>query len=124
VEGSFIALAGEGRFEEIWTAEEIEHHGMPVKLVVLSACQTGLGGELDGGISGLARAFQLAGSPRVVMSLWSVYDDSTAELMSDFVSRLRNHAPAEALRLSMLELRKTRPDPAHWAAFSIFGTPL
>jgi CHAT domain len=124
MEGGFIVLAGENGVEARWTAREIQKRGMPVKLVVLSACQTGLGKELDAGISGLARAFQLAGSPRVVMSLWSVYDDSTAELMSDFVSHLRSHPPAEALRLSMLELRKKRPNPVHWAAFSLFGTPL
>jgi CHAT domain-containing protein len=80
---------------------------MPAKLVVLSACQTGLGRQLDAGIAGLARAFQLAGAARVVMSLWSVHDDSTAELMADFISRLREEPPAEALRLSMLQMRKT-----------------
>lgn len=123
-DGGFIVLAGEGGIEARWTAREILQQGRPVKLVVLSACQTGLGKEFGAGISGLARAFHLAGSPRVVMSLWSIHDDSTAELMPDFVSRLRSYPPAEALRLAMLELRKKRPNPAHWAAFSLFGTPL
>lgn len=120
----FIALSGEGGREERWTAREIQRRGIPAKLAVLSACQTGLGRPLDGGIAGLARAFQLAGTPRVVMSLWRVHDDSTAELMTAFVSRLRQHPPAEALRLAMLQLKAKRPHPAHWAAFTVFGTPL
>ncbi|MBD0326259.1 MAG: CHAT domain-containing protein, partial [Pyrinomonadaceae bacterium] len=61
--------------------------------------------------------------PRVVMILWSVYDDATAELMQAFARHLRAHAPAEALRRAMLEVRRRRPDPTEWASFVIFGTP-
>jgi CHAT domain-containing protein len=109
--------------ESLWTAREIQQTRLSARLAVLSACQTGLGKAHDAGIIGLARAFQLAGVPRVVMSLWSVYDDATAELMQAFARHLRAHAPAEALRQAMLEVKRHRPDPTEWASFVIFGTP-
>jgi hypothetical protein len=123
LEGGFLVFSGPNGAEGFWTAREIQGTSLRARLAVLSACQTGLGKAHDSGIIGLARAFQLAGVPRVVMSLWSVYDDATAELMQAFALNLRAHAPAEALRLAMLEVRKRRPDPAEWASFVIFGTP-
>ncbi|HEY0385468.1 MAG TPA: CHAT domain-containing protein, partial [Pyrinomonadaceae bacterium] len=124
LDGGFLVFSGAGGKESLWTAREIQQTRLRARLAVLSACQTGLGQAHDAGVIGLARAFQLAGVPRVVMSLWSVYDDATAELMQAFARRLRTHAPAEALRQAMLEVRKRRPNPAEWAAFVIFGTPL
>jgi hypothetical protein len=123
LEGGFLVFSGPNGTEGLWTAREIQGTSLRARLAVLSACQTGLGAAHDAGIIGLARAFQLAGVPRVVMSLWSVYDDATAELMQAFALNLRAHAPAEALRRAMLEVRKRRPDPAEWASFVIFGTP-
>lgn len=123
LEGGFLVFSGPNGTEALWTAREIQQTPLRARLAVLSACQTGLGQVHDAGIIGLARAFQLAGVPRVVMSLWSVYDDATAELMQAFALNLGAHAPAEALRLAMLEVRKRRPDPAEWASFVIFGTP-
>lgn len=124
LEGGFLVLSGLKGTESLWTAREIQETRLRARLAVLSACQTGLGKTHDAGIIGLARSFQLAGVPRVVMSLWSVYDDATAELMQAFVRHLRTLAPAEALRQAMLEVRRRRPDPAEWASFVIFGTPL
>jgi hypothetical protein len=123
LEGGFLVFSGPNGTEALWTAREIQQTPLRARLAVLSACQTGLGQVHDAGIIGLARAFQLAGVPRVVMSLWSVYDDATAELMQAFALNLRAHTPAEALRQAMLEVRKRRPDPAEWASFVIFGTP-
>lgn len=123
LEGGFLVFSGPNGTEGYWTAREIQQTPLHARLAVLSACQTGLGKAHDAGVIGLARAFQLAGVPRVVMSLWSVYDDATSELMQAFAQNLRAHAPAEALRLAMLEVRKRRPDPAEWASFVIFGTP-
>ncbi|HEX8001010.1 MAG TPA: CHAT domain-containing protein [Pyrinomonadaceae bacterium] len=124
LEGGFLVFSGPRGVESLWTTREIQQTPLRARLAVLSACQTGLGKAHDAGVIGLARAFQLAGVPRVVMSLWSVYDDATAELMQAFARHLRQrHAPAEALRLAMLEVRRTRPDPAEWASFVIFGTP-
>jgi CHAT domain-containing protein len=124
LDGGYLVFSGLNGSENVWTAREIQATPLRARLAVLSACQTGLGKAHDAGVIGLARAFQLAGVPRVVMSLWSVYDDVTAELMQAFVKNLRSLPPAEALRQAMLEVRKRRPDPAEWASFVIFGTPL
>lgn len=121
LEGGFLVFSGPNGKEGLWTAREIQQTSLPARLAVLSACQTGLGKTHDAGIIGLARAFQLAGVRRVVMSLWSVYDDATAELMRAFALNLEAHAPAEALRRAMLQVRRRRPDPAEWASFVIFG---
>jgi len=109
--------------EDRWDAQEIQRLKLRAKLAVLSGCQTGLGEAHDGGTIGLARAFQIAGVPRVVMSLWSVNDEATAELMSLFLDRARSTFPSQALRLAMLDLRKRRPRPSEWAPFTLFGLP-
>jgi CHAT domain-containing protein len=57
------------------------------------------------------------------MSLWSVDDLATSELMQAFIKHLENDIPAEALREAMLEVRKQYPAPSQWASFVLFGTP-
>jgi len=121
--GGFLFLTARTLSRGFWTAKEIQGYRLRAQLAVLSACQTGLGKIHDAGVIGLARAFQIAGVPRVVMSLWSVNDQATAELMKAFVRRLRSNTPAEALRLAMLEVRRTRPKLSHWASFVLFGSP-
>ena len=121
--GSFLALSADIDPQGRWTAQEIQASRFKARLAVLSACQTGLGKVHDAGIIGLARAFQIAGVPRVVMSLWSVSDAATAELMQAFVANLRFFIPAEALQRAMLQVRKKRPHPSQWASFVLFGTP-
>ena len=121
--GSFLALSAPEGVDGGWTAKEIQFSHLRARLAVLSACQTGLGQIHDAGIIGLARAFQIAGVPRVVMSLWSVRDEATAELMQAFVKHLNSSVPAEALRQAMCEVKERRPDPAEWASFVLFGTP-
>jgi len=96
-----------------------------VKLVVLSACQTGLGQKLDGGIIGLARAFLYAGAQNVVMSLWKIDDEKTKELMQSVMEQhIKDRLPiAEALRKAMDAMREEYPKrPDYWAGFSVFGT--
>jgi CHAT domain-containing protein len=118
---SYLLLAGG---KESWlTPREIQEMRLPANLVVLSACQTGLGGVHRGGVSGLARAFQIAGAPRVVMSHWNVDDEDTAKLMDSFVTELEHTFPSEALRRAMVALRRERPAAARWAPFTVFGTP-
>ncbi len=96
-------------------------------LVVLSACQTGLGKEVKGeGLVGLTRGFMYAGAPRVVATLWKVDDKATAELMKHFYQALlgeRRLRPAAALRAAQIALwRQNRwRDPAYWAAFALQG---
>jgi CHAT domain-containing protein len=95
-------------------------------LVVLSGCETALGREVRGeGLMSLTRAFQFAGVPRVVASLWQVEDRTTAELMTRFYQEMwRNHLPAAAaLRAAQISLyRDSRYRAAHaWAAFVLQG---
>ncbi|MBN9120386.1 MAG: CHAT domain-containing protein [Planctomycetes bacterium] len=80
-----------------------------LELVVLSACETGIGDVADGqGTFGLQRAFHYAGATNVIASLWKVPDAPTAALMALFYQNLwnRNLGPMEALRQAQLELYK------------------
>ena len=95
-------------------------------LVVLSACETGLGEVVQGeGLIGLTRGLMYAGTPRVVTSLWSVPDAETATLMGKFYEKMlqNNLRPAEALRAAQLELFRSRSwvSPYYWAAFTLQG---
>jgi len=92
------------------------------RMVVLSACDTGLGDARNGeGVYGLRRALVLAGSESQVMSLWQVSDVATRELMIAYYQRLRAHeGRAEALRnvqLAMLRGPGNRVHPFYWASF-------
>lgn len=95
------------------------------ELVILSACQTGLGKSMQAGIfGGLARCFLIAGANQVIMSLWNVDDEATAYLMNRFVYYLNQpsyHLPSEPLRLAELDTKKKYPNPALWASFSVYG---
>jgi CHAT domain-containing protein len=98
----------------------------PAELVVLSACQTGLGKEIKGeGLVGLTRGFMYAGAKRVLASLWNVNDSVTAELMKRFYHGLlvKGLSPAAALRAAQLEMWKRRPSrsPYYWAPFVLQG---
>ena len=114
---------------QVW--EVFEQMRLGADLVTLSACETALGQELGGeGLLGLTRAFHYAGARSVVASLWSVEDDSTAELMTSFYGHLASGtSKAEALRAAQLDLVRGTGDPKgarfahpfHWAAFQIFG---
>jgi CHAT domain-containing protein len=94
------------------------------RLVVLSACETGLG-KLSRGdeVVGLQRAFLYAGTPAVVTTLWKVDDRATFELIRAFYTRLDSANPVEALRQAQLEAMRTFPHPFAWAAFGLTGVP-
>lgn len=103
-------------------AQEIYNLQLPAELVVLSACQTGLGREIKGeGLVGLTRGFMYAGAPRVIVSLWSVSDRGTADLMGRlYTGMIKNgQRPAAALRSAQLEMwrQKGWRSPYYWAAF-------
>lgn len=106
--------------------QEIYNLRLPVELVVLSACETGLGKELKGeGILGLTRGFMYAGAKRVIASLWKVDDVATAELMKLFYQKLlkENLSPTAALHVAQIEMQKQKrwKSPYYWAAFQIQG---
>jgi CHAT domain-containing protein/Tfp pilus assembly protein PilF len=112
----------------ILQAYEIFNLELDAELVVLSACETGLGKEIHGeGIVGLTRAFLYAGASAVVVSLWKVADASTAELMVRFHEHLSGteRSRSEALRRAQLDLieKAAFAHPYYWAPFVLVGRP-
>jgi CHAT domain-containing protein len=108
-------------------AHEVYNLNLPAELIVLSACRTGLGKEVKGeGLLSLTRGFMYAGGARVLVSLWDVNDQSTAELMTQLYKEMlgKGHlSPAAALRQAQLLMwRSTRwQAPYYWAAFVLHG---
>jgi len=107
-------------------AAEIFDLKLNADLVVLSACQTGLGKLIRGeGMVGLTRAFMYAGTPSVVVSLWSVSDISTADLMGEFYKNLIKNklSKTDALRKAQLSLMTDEKyaHPFYWAPFILVG---
>ena len=92
-------------------------------LVTLSACETGMNAVAPGDeLMGLARGFFSAGAPTVLMSLWTVDDEATTELMGWFYSELaRTKSPASSLRNAQIKLLKEKPHPFFWSPFVLFG---
>jgi CHAT domain-containing protein/Tfp pilus assembly protein PilF len=105
---------------------EIFNLRLPAELVVLSACQTGLGKEIRGeGLVGLTRGFMYAGAARVMASLWQVDDAATSELMKRLYRGMLQEGkrPAAALRAAQVEMwRKPQwQSPYYWGAFVLQG---
>jgi CHAT domain-containing protein len=92
-------------------------------LVALSACETGASAVAPGEeLIGLARGFFSAGTPTLLVSLWTVDDASTAELMASFYTHVRNGlGPADALAHAQRELLPRYPHPYYWSAFTVLG---
>jgi CHAT domain-containing protein/Tfp pilus assembly protein PilF len=106
--------------------QDIYNLNLSADLVVLSACETGLGKEINGeGLIGLTRGFMHAGASRVVASLWSVSDAATARLMAEFYKAMEKEGlrPAAALRQAQIHIRSQKrwSSPYYWAAFQIQG---
>ena len=108
------------------TMQDVYGLHVPVDLVVLSACRTGLGKDVRGeGLIGLTRGFMHAGASSVVASLWKVDDEATAELMKNFYANMlqKGMAPAEALRTAQNTVRQNPQwqSPHFWAGFTLQG---
>ena len=105
---------------------EIYNLNLPAELVVLSACQTGVGKQIRGeGLIALTRGYMYAGAARVVASLWKVDDSATAALMAQFYKQMFTNGkkPAAALRLAqqyMSEQKRWR-SPYYWSGFVLQG---
>lgn len=110
-------------------AHEIYDLKFPAELVVLSGCRTGLGKDIRGeGLIGLTRAFMHAGAARVLVSLWDVSDEATAELITRFYARLLGSekvSPVAALRAAQISMAadKRWSSPYYWAGFTLQGEP-
>ncbi|MBD2611598.1 CHAT domain-containing protein [Nostoc punctiforme FACHB-252] len=118
-----VALAPSNQDNGLLTSSEIQELNLQAELAVLSACDTG-GGDITGdGVVGLSRALIVAGVPSIVVSLWSVPDAPTAELMGEFYRNFQERKldKAQALRQAMLETMKTHPNLVDWAGFTLIG---
>ncbi|MBC8122284.1 MAG: CHAT domain-containing protein, partial [Gemmatimonadaceae bacterium] len=118
---SSIALSKDDKNDGFLTAAEVFELRLNAQLVVLSACETGLGALTGDGVVGLSRAFISAGAPSVLVSLWPVEDQTTARVMEAFHRRWSGVPLATALREAMLEMKNQGLGPAQWAAFSLIG---
>jgi len=132
----FLSLGAVGRIgillnrsldeDGILEANEVARLQMEARLVVLSACETGLGDQVPGeGTMGLARAFSLAGANSVIVSLWRVTDLSTSVLMKKFYAEYasnggRASAALQRAQISMIESEEYSA-PYYWAPFILIG---
>ena len=125
--GVVLSLVGNKTHDGFVRTDEVFNLRLGSPLVMLSACETGLGKEKRGeGVLGLTRAFMYAGAPTVGVSLWSVADKSTADLMTDFYKRLltaEGTTSSSALRGAQLAMisGKKYSAPFYWAPFVLVG---
>ncbi len=121
---SALLLAKEGQDDGRLKVGEVFSFNLKADMVVLSACETGLGKISSGDeIIGLTRAFIYAGTPSVVTTLWKVNDRASYELMREFYSNLKTMKKSEALRQAQLKTMKEFPEPFFWAAYGLTGEP-
>lgn len=129
-ERSQVFLAHDDTYAEdgsLYTGEIYNLH-LDADLVTLSACETGTGKFIKGeGVVGLSRALTYAGARNMIVSLWAVADDSTAELMIDFYQHLLNDGASTAYPQSLREAKKQMIDekkfasPYYWSPFILIG---
>jgi CHAT domain-containing protein len=125
--GIVLSLEGSEKEDGVLQVTEIMRLKLNADLVTLSACRTGLGKVVSGeGVLGLTRAFFYAGARGVVVSLWSVNDTATAEMMKIFYRNLkRGMSKDESLRQAKLELSRGKHlawrHPYYWAGFVLVG---
>ncbi len=124
---SRIFLNGQGSEDGNLYSGEIYNLNMNANLVVLSACETGLGKISSGeGVIGLSRALTYAGAKNLIVSFWPVSDESTSELMVDFYTQLKRNNTAQfskSLRQAKLDMIQEGKfsSPYYWAPFVLIG---
>ncbi|MEL7533562.1 MAG: CHAT domain-containing protein [Bacteroidota bacterium] len=126
-EGSVIEICEES-YQDLTALymNELLHHRIGAEMVVLAACQTGIGKYHHGeGLASLARSFALAGANSVVASLWSVDDRSTRKMMPRFYQYLKDGDSKDlALQKAKIDiLEGGLGDPVYWASFIVMGDP-
>lgn len=128
--GSFSSGPSISFFDRTFSVEELYGLEFSNQLVILSACDTGVGKVVKGeGALSLARGFQYAGASNVLFSLWQVNDKSTAELMEYYYQNLsKTHSRNLSLHRASLDylqnktIDNTRKSPYYWGAFVYYGT--
>jgi CHAT domain-containing protein len=119
---SAIKLAKDQSYDGNLEAGEIFGLDIKADLVILSACQTGLGKITQGDdVVGLNRSFFYAGTHAVISSLWRVSDISTAILVKQFYRMYVKKNKAESLRLAILHVKESHSHPGYWGAFNLVG---
>ncbi|MDY6939588.1 MAG: tetratricopeptide repeat protein [Cyanobacteriota bacterium] len=121
---SLVNSQGGKRENGILRLHDIFNLNLSAELVVLSACQTGLGTDTNGeGLIGLTRGLMYAGTPRTLVSLWNVNDEKTSILMSKFYRGMLDEGltPAASLRQAQIQMWEEYRDPNLWAAFVLQG---
>ncbi|MDD2540633.1 MAG: CHAT domain-containing protein, partial [Desulfuromonadaceae bacterium] len=119
---SAIRLAKDVKADGKLQAEEVFGLDIRADLVVLSACQTGLGDIRSGDdVVGMNRAFIFAGTHALMSSLWRVSDVSTAIMMKQFYREYTSHGKAESLTRAMQHVKNRYPHPGYWGAFVLTG---
>ncbi len=102
---------------------DLYHLRLPVELITLSGCATGLN-VVDAGdeLIGMARGLLHAGAQSLILSLWDVHDSSTAQYMQSFYRHLgEGKTKAKSLQAAMIDLRESYPHPYQWASFFLVG---
>ncbi len=111
--------------DHVLHAYELYNMNIPSKMVVLSACNTGLGQHKQGeGVMSLGRAFRHAGTKNIIMSLWQADDETTSEIMTSFYTNIKDGVPkAEALRNAKLSYLENGANvfPHFWGSFVLLG---
>ncbi|MEP6608749.1 MAG: CHAT domain-containing tetratricopeptide repeat protein [Burkholderiaceae bacterium] len=122
---SSIVLSPDPSGDRFVTAADWMTYRLASDLIIASACETALGGQVNGeGITGLPFAFQAAGSARSLLTLWRVDDMATARFIDAYFARLaRGEPPAQALRAVKLQLMADSRlrSPFYWAPFVLYG---
>jgi len=125
----FINNSFNGEYSGLVTADapifilDIFNMALNSRIVVLSACETGLGKLSEGDeLVSLSRAFMQAGADNLAATLWKVEDRTTRDIMIAFYKNLlQGRTPQESLRQAQLEVMKKRPNPFLWGPFIIYG---
>ena len=124
---SHVLLSADGTQDGLIEAREISEMNLTAEMVVLSACETARGREIDGeGMVGLAWAFAAAGTPTILASNWKVDSPTTADLMIDFYAKLNEKSEiskAETLQKAVLnKLKNSKTNaPFYWSGFALYG---
>ena len=119
---SSLLLASDGSNDGRLTVEEIYQLQLKPSLVVLSACDTGLGKYSAGDeVIGFYRAFMYAGAKSIIATLWPVSDEATSFLINEFYQSLKKNSLGESLKMAQLKTKEKYPNPANWGGFVLVG---